>query len=61
VGLCGTCRHVRVIRSDRGSIYYLCTLSFEDPRFRKYPTLPVFECRGYERVQSDSPTGQVED
>jgi hypothetical protein len=47
VGLCETCQHVRVIRSDRGSTFYLCQLSFTDSRFGKYPALPVLECSGY--------------
>jgi hypothetical protein len=53
VGLCGACAHARVIRSDRGSIFYLCQLSFEDPRFPKYPRLPVLECSGY-RAQENA-------
>ena len=24
VGLCTTCTHMRVMRSDRGSVFYLC-------------------------------------
>jgi hypothetical protein len=54
VGLCATCRHVRVIRSDRGSAFYMCQLSATDPRFAKYPTLPVAVCYGYERISDDS-------
>jgi hypothetical protein len=49
VGLCETCQHVRIIRSDRGSVFYLCQLSFADPRFKKYPALPVLDCDGYAR------------
>jgi len=48
VGLCSACGHVHVIRSDRGSLFYLCTLSGSDPRFAKYPMLPVLSCAGYE-------------
>ena len=48
VGLCATCKHVRVIRSDRGSVFYQCTLSATDSRFPKYPRLPVLSCSGYE-------------
>jgi hypothetical protein len=48
VGLCATCQHVRVIRSDRGSLFYLCELSASDPRFPKYPRLPVLSCSGYQ-------------
>jgi len=49
VGLCRTCRHVKVIESTRGSTFYLCRLSETDPRFPKYPRLPVVRCTGYER------------
>lgn len=53
VGLCETCQHVRVIRSDRGSTFYLCQLSFTDSRFKKYPALPVLECSGYVQSTDD--------
>jgi hypothetical protein len=46
-GLCGNCRHARRIKSDRGSIFFMCELSFEDSRFAKYPRLPVLVCSGY--------------
>jgi hypothetical protein len=46
-GLCATCAHVETIRSDRSSIYYRCLLSDRDPRFVKYPRLPVLVCPGY--------------
>lgn len=48
-GLCETCAFCRVIRSDRGSIFYLCERSFTDPSYAKYPRLPVLECAGYLR------------
>lgn len=46
-GLCSSCLHVRVIRSDRGSAFYQCRLSVIDPNFPKYPRLPVLSCAGY--------------
>jgi hypothetical protein len=46
-GLCADCRWSRVNRSDRGTLFFLCTKSFEDARFPKYPRLPVLECLGY--------------
>jgi hypothetical protein len=55
-GLCLTCRHSRRIESDRGSVFWQCQLSFTDPRFAKYPRLPVLQCSGYERI-ADSETG----
>lgn len=50
VGLCADCRFARLIRSDRGAVFYQCLKSFEDARFPKYPRLPVWECSGYERA-----------
>jgi hypothetical protein len=46
-GLCENCANARRMESDRGSIFILCKLSFEDPRFAKYPRLPVLACSGY--------------
>jgi hypothetical protein len=47
-GLCARCKHVRTIRSDRGSVFYLCRRSSTDPTYPQYPRLPVLFCRGYE-------------
>jgi hypothetical protein len=55
IGLCADCRHARVVQSSHGSTYYLCRLAETDPRFAKYPRLPVLRCAGYE------PATQVED
>ncbi len=54
-GLCDSCRHARVIVSDRGSRFVMCELAKTDPRFRRYPALPVLACAGYER--RDTTTG----
>ncbi len=48
VGLCTSCKHVRRISSERGSVFFLCRLSAVDPRFPKYPRLPVLSCSGYQ-------------
>ena len=53
VGLCSDCEHARIIRSDRGSIFYLCRLSATDSRFAKYPSLPVLSCPGYQQKPAD--------
>jgi hypothetical protein len=50
-GLCVTCAHVRQIESAKGSSFVLCTLSASDPRFPKYPRLPVLSCGGYTRQE----------
>jgi len=49
--LCETCRHAKIITSDRGSIFFMCALSKTDSRFDKYPRLPVFTCSGYHEIQ----------
>jgi hypothetical protein len=49
VGLCASCLHARVMRSDRESVFYLCELSRSNLHFPKYPRLPVLVCSGYER------------
>jgi len=46
-GACATCGHARAVASTRGSIYVLCERSRTDPRFRRYPMLPVTRCPGY--------------
>ena len=48
VGLCESCAHVRTIRSERGSIFVMCRRSATDPRFARYPRLPVSICPGHE-------------
>ena len=52
-GLCADCRFMRPMHSDRGSTFFLCERSATDASFPKYPRLPVLQCRGYERVDTD--------
>ena len=47
VGLCSNCVHCRVITARRSSFYF-CERSATDPRFPRYPRLPVRVCIGYE-------------
>jgi hypothetical protein len=47
IGLCATCRHSKVVTSDRGSVFYRCLLAEVDRTFAKYPRLPVTRCSGY--------------
>jgi hypothetical protein len=46
VGLCATCRWSRRVEGAR-STFYLCERSFTDPRFARYPRLPVLRCPGF--------------
>ncbi len=49
IGLCAACAHGRAVVSGRGSTFWLCQLSVSDPRFSKYPRLPVLRCAGFAR------------
>ena len=48
VGLCLTCRWVRPNTTRRGSTFYRCGRADTDPRFVRYPPLPVLACSGHE-------------
>ena len=50
VGLCACCRHARVQQNARGSTFWRCLRADTDPRFARYPRLPVRECVGFERA-----------
>ncbi len=52
IGLCATCEYMRRVESDRGSVFYRCALADADPRFPKYPRLPVIQCDGYTPAKS---------
>jgi hypothetical protein len=54
-GLCAGCRHVRIIATDGGSRFYLCRMSYVDPRFPRYPRIPVIACAGYEPATQSDP------
>ena len=45
-GLCGGCVHRRLVASKR-STFLLCGLAEVDPRFPRYPPLPVRACDGF--------------
>ena len=49
-GLCADCRHARVQETARGNEFWRCLRAETDPRFVRYPRLPVRECPGHERV-----------
>ena len=53
-GLCDSCRHQRVIRNTRGSVFSMCERSKTEPEYPKYPRLPVTECAGYEKRATES-------
>lgn len=47
-GLCATCRYLELVGSRR-SVFVRCGRAATDPRFPRYPPLPVGACAGYER------------
>jgi hypothetical protein len=49
-GLCATCEHLRLVASKR-SAFVRCGLADTDPRFLRYPPLPVRACPGYREAQ----------
>jgi hypothetical protein len=57
-GLCARCAYARTVENARGSIFILCGRSFIDPRFQKYPRLPVLRCDGFDErdEQKDHPS-----
>jgi len=54
-GLCDRCVHQRVVHSGRGSVFSLCERSFTDPRYPKYPRVPVGSCPGFTPRQGAEP------
>jgi hypothetical protein len=40
------------VSSARGSTFWRCALSERDPRFAKYPRLPVVTCEGFVREET---------
>jgi len=55
-GLCAACSHAKEITSSKGQTFIRCEKSFTDPRFPRYPTLPVTSCSGYEPQTMTSST-----
>jgi len=51
VGLCARCKHVKLIRSNRGSDFYQCLRAAVDPTYARYPVLPKLECQGFEEKE----------
>lgn len=54
-GLCESCANVKIVETRKGSRFYLCMLSEVDPRFPKYPGIPVLRCIGYVPVADAAP------
>ena len=59
VGLCRTCRWARRVTNRRGSTFYRCGRADTDPRFARYPALPMLQCVGYEEGGPEGETEQA--
>lgn len=51
-GLCATCIHGKTVKGAR-TVFWMCARSRFDPRFPRYPRLPVLECAGYEAARKE--------
>jgi len=55
VGLCSVCRHRQVQEAQSGSRFWRCRRAATDPRFARYPPLPVRRCPGFEAAPGAPP------
>ena len=46
-GLCLSCLYARVIPAKANHVYYFCERSVDDPRYTRYPHLPMLTCDGH--------------
>jgi hypothetical protein len=53
-GLCASCRHARAVVSASGAAFVQCLRARSDPRFPKWPALPVLACPGYETGEGEA-------
>ena len=47
VGLCARCAHARTQESAKGSVFWRCAASDDDPALLRYPPLPVRDCPAF--------------
>ncbi|MFI5346806.1 MAG: hypothetical protein ACHQ51_10570 [Elusimicrobiota bacterium] len=53
-GLCASCRRARALTSSGGSVFYQCLRAESDPRYPKWPRLPVLSCPGHEPGEGEA-------
>jgi hypothetical protein len=56
-GLCGHCVHRELLASKR-SAFLRCGLAATDPRFARYPPLPVVRCAGFVERPAGTPRAE---
>ena len=55
-GGCVSCVYARLIRAKANDVYYFCERSVNDPRYARYPRLPMLTCEGHtDRAESGLP------
>jgi hypothetical protein len=54
-GLCASCRFARRIGNRRGSTFIRCGRAAAEPRYPRYPPLPVLHCPGYDAAVGSDP------
>lgn len=47
VGLCGSCAHAKRLTTKGGGAVFQCGRAADDPRFARYPRLPMVACAGH--------------
>lgn len=53
-GCCEHCEHSHVQRGTNDKRFWRCRLSEDDPRFPRYPPLPVIRCVGFRHAPEAS-------
>ena len=54
VGLCRSCAFARLVSTPR-STFWLCRRSATDPRYERYPRLPIRFCPGWTAGEPGAP------
>lgn len=55
-GRCRSCLYARVVPAKANDAYYFCERSVDDPRYARYPHLPMLTCDGHAyRAEAVSP------
>ncbi len=52
--LCAECTYLKVIRSDRGSEFWLCQKAKEVAHWPKYPHQPVIRCPHFQKAHKEN-------
>ena len=48
-GLCAGCRHAKRLATKTGAPIFQCARAANEPRYAKFPRLPVSSCVGFEK------------